>query len=294
MDERLYINIYIPIYNYNTKGYRYELTEKIFKHYKHIQEVFKDRIRFTFTIQGSEQAFSRELSDQYFEKGSYVEFDQQNISVNSDNIYIGDNSKFWQMFGRKINQGFRIGTSKQPDISFWAGSNDYISMDFFEQVYAFYKKDVPQLYGISNYKNGENVTCLFIYNSRKINIMDPTNNDIYWWSGSPCANTKLPTYNYISGIIGINKACYTMYPDILDKWGYHEGVNETYVLSKKNIEKLNTSRIIFLNPKVEGKQDITNYKAFTDFIKGSKLDLSTIRPELQIKMREEYERFMIL
>lgn len=85
-----------------------------------------------------------------------------------------------------------------------------------------------------------------------------------------------------------------MYPDILDKWGYHEGVNETYVLSKKNIEKLNTSRIIFLNPKVEGKQDITNYKAFTDFIKGSKLDLSTIRPELQIKMREEYERFMIL
>lgn len=285
MDERLYINIYIAIYNYNRKGYRYELTEKIFKHYKLIQEAFKDKIRFTFTIQGSEKAFSRELSDRYFDKDSYVEFDQENVQVG--------HQKFWYMFGNKINKGFRIGTSKQADISFWAGSNDYISMDFFEQVHAFYKKDVPQIYGIDRYTNGENVICVFHYTRSKIDILDTTNNDIFWYTGAELHNSR-EKYQYTGGIIGINKQCYTMYPDILDKWGLDEGINEKNVLDKKNVEKFNSKMIVFLNPKIEANNDITNYKILTENIQKSKLDVSTIRPEIQTKMREEYERFMSL
>jgi hypothetical protein len=282
----IHINIYIAIFNYYKKNDRYRLTEKIFKHYRNIQSSFKDSIRFTFTIQGSEGGFSRELALKYFDDSCYIEYNQNGIMAN--------HKDFLKMFNDKVNTGFKIGTlCNTPDISFWAGSNDYISGNFFEQVLNHYKRDTPQIYGIDKHTNGKNITCLFNYTKNKINILDSNNRNIFWWTGNE-KHSDRSKYKYIGGIIGINKKCYSMYPDIIDKWGFDEGVNEKYILDKNGIDALNTQNVIFLNPKVNESNDITSYNNLIDMNKESKIDISKLNFEMRDRMQNEYDNFIRL
>ena len=73
------INIFIAIYTYNKDIHRYKLTEKIFKHYKNIEDKFKDLAKFTFTIVGSENNLSRDLTLKYFKPEEYFEFQQNAV-----------------------------------------------------------------------------------------------------------------------------------------------------------------------------------------------------------------------
>lgn len=285
MGEPIHVNIYMAIFNQFEKGSRYELTEKIFRHYRHIQTVFKDRIRFTFTIQGSEKEFSKNLVLEYFDSDSYIEYDQKGI-------YVG-HRQFWTMFHDKINTGFRQATATNPDISFWAGSNDYISIEFFEQVLAHYKAGVPQVYGIDKYQNGNNITCIFKHGSEKLDILDAKNEAIFWWTGEENHHNR-KQYKYIGAILGLNKKCYTMYPDVLYKWGYDEGVNVKNITDKGNIDILNTRDVLFLNPKIDSSSDITNFNLLKQNILSSKIDITTLPPELRERMKQEYDRFMNL
>lgn len=281
----IHINIYIAIFNNFKKGPRYELTEKIFKHYAHIQSVFKDRIRFTFTIQGSEKEFSRDLALKYFDSNSYIEYDQQGI-------YVG-NRYFLTMFRKKINIGFRQATMNNPDISFWAGSNDYVSINFFEQVLAHYKAEVPQVYGIDKYQNGKNITCIFRHTGEKLDILDDKNSDVFWWTGEENHSNR-KQYKYIGAIIGLNKKCYTMYPDVLYKWGYDEGANIKNITDKNNIDILDTRDVIFLNPKIDSTTDITGFNLLLQHIQSSKIDITALPPEFRERMKQEYDNFMSL
>jgi hypothetical protein len=281
----IHINIYMAIYNQFIKGTRYRLTEKIFRHYKHIQMIFKDRIRFTFTIQGSEKDFSKNLVLEYFDRNSYIEYDQNGVCIG--------HREFWTMLRKKINIGFRQATATNPDISFWAGSNDYVSINFFEQVLAHYKEDVPQVYGIDKYQNGNNITCIFKHGPEKLDILDDKNEAIFWWTGDELHSNRRQ-FKYIGAIIGLNKKCYTMYPDVLYKWGYDEGVNIKNILDKGNIDVLNTRDIIFLNPKIDSRSDITNFNLLKKHILSSKIDITALPPELRERMKQEYDRFMSL
>ena len=117
------INIFLAIYTYNNDIHRYTLTEKIFKHYKNIQDKFKDLAEFSFTILGSENEISKNLTLKYFKSEEYFEFDQNHKSFKND---------FYKMLGTKINTGMKISEQSKADILLWAGSNDYICFDFFE------------------------------------------------------------------------------------------------------------------------------------------------------------------
>ena len=56
----------MAIYTYNKDIHKYNLTEKNFKHYKNIEEKFKDLAKFTFTIVGSEKDISRRFNNKIF------------------------------------------------------------------------------------------------------------------------------------------------------------------------------------------------------------------------------------
>jgi hypothetical protein len=281
----LHINIYIAIFNYFEKGIRYELTEKILKYYKQIAEKYKDTIKLTFIIQGSEGQFSKDLALQYVDEDSYLEYPQ-------DNIYVGHRS-FFVMFNNKIRIGFRDSIEiHHADIHLWAGSNDYISMNFFEQLAENYKEDVPQLYGIDNYKIGKNIQCMFKYTKAKLDILNAKTN-VFFFNGESNYNHR-GQYKFQGGIIGINKKCYTKYPDIIQNWGFDEGAVEKYILGKKDVEKMDSKDILFLNPKVDSKNDITEFNTLYTLSKHCNIDLDDLTDEQKARIEEEYENFMNL
>ena len=276
------INIFLAIYTYHIDIDRYHLTEKIFKHYKNIQEKFKFLALFTFTILGSENTISQNLSLKYFKPEEYFEFDQSQESFEKD---------FYKMLGTKINVGINKSLLNDPDILLWGGSNDYISFDFFEQIINYYKPDVPQIYGIDNYQNGKNAVFFTHFCGAKCldnqsSITDNPNLS-YWWDGvSNYYNRE--KFQYSGGILGINKNCFNLYPDILSVWSFDEGAIEEFILKKQNIDKFNSKNIFYMNIKSLSKNDITTY----DTLKILNINNHNFSYEFQEKFREEFNYFI--
>lgn len=280
------INIFLAIYTYHIDIDRYHLTEKIFKHYKHIQEKFKYLALFTFTILGSENTISQNLSLKYFKPEEYFEFDQSQESFEKD---------FYKMLGTKINVGINKSLLNDPDILLWGGSNDYISFDFFEQIINYYKPDVPQIYGIDNYQNGKNAVFFTHFCGAKCLDNQPSITDnpnlSYWWDGvSNYYNRE--KFQYSGGIIGINKYCFILYPDILSVWSFDEGAIEEFILKKQNIDKFNSKNIFYMNIKSLSKNDITTYDTLKILNINNMLNFQNFSYEFQEKFREEFNYFI--
>ena len=56
--QKIHIDICIPFYTFNCEE-RYNLTQKIFKHYNNISKHFFDLATITFTLVGSEELVSK-------------------------------------------------------------------------------------------------------------------------------------------------------------------------------------------------------------------------------------------
>ena len=282
------INVFLAIYTYNNDIHRYSLTEKIFKHYKNIQEKFKNLALFTFTILGSENKISQNLSLKYFKPEEYFEFDQNDKSFKND---------FYKMLGAKINMGINKSLLNDPDILLWAGSNDYISFDFFKQIINYYKSDVPQIYGIDNYKNGNNVVFLTHFCGRQYlnkQICITCHKKLsYWWGGLSdyCDRKK---FHYSGGIIGINKNCVNLYPDILSEWSYDEGQIEEFILKKPNIDKFNSQNVFYMNIKTVSNNEITSFGTLRNLNKNTTLNFNNFSREFKKKFTEEFNYFIKL
>ena len=166
------------------------------------------------------------------------------------------------MLGNKINLGIHLSFKNNPNILLWAGSNDYICFDFFQQIIEKYNPLVPQIYGIDNYYNGNNAVFYtrFDANRYKENQMCMTchNKMSYWWDGISdyCDRKK---FKYCGGIIGINYTAFKEYPDILSVWSYDEGAIEEYIL-KKSVEKFNGNQLFYINTKCVNDKDVTPYE----------------------------------
>ena len=280
------INIFLAIYTYHIDIDRYHLTEKIFKHYKNIQEKFKFLALFTFKILGSENTISQNLSLKYFKPEEYFEFDQSQESFEKD---------FYKMLGTKINVGINKSLLNDPDILLWGGSNDYISFDFFEQIINYYKPDVPQIYGIDNYQNGKNAVFFTHFCGAKCLDNQPSITDnpnlSYWWDGvSNYYNRE--KFQYSGGILGINKNCFNLYPDILSVWSFDEGAIEEFILKKQNIDKFNSKNIFYMNIKSLSKNDITTYDTLKILNINNMLNFHNFSYEFQEKFREEFNYFI--
>lgn len=279
------INIFLAIYTYNNDVHRFTLTEKIFKHYKNVQEKFKDLALFTFTILGSENEISKNLTLKYFKSEEYFEFDQNHTSLKND---------FYKMLGTKINLGVNITAKNKPDILLWAGSNDYICFDFFEQIIKYYNPEVPQIYGIDNHKNGNNSVFFTHFDGNR-----HVNKDLcitchkklsYWWDGvSDYSGRK--KYKYCGGIIGLNNKCLELYPDILSVWGYDEGAIEEYILKKPLIDKFNSKGLFYMNIKTLSKNEITSFEELKKLNKNNMLNFEVLSDEFKEKFTEEFNYF---
>jgi hypothetical protein len=282
------INIFLAIYTYNNDIHRYTLTEKIFKHYKNIVEKFKDKAIFTFTIFGSENDISKNLTLRYFKSNSYVEFDQNHKSFKGD---------FYKMLGKKINQGINLSVKNDTDIVLWAGSNDYICFDFFEQIINYYNPEKPQIYGIDNYTNGKNAVFLTHYDgNRCVNkslCLTSHKKMSYWWDGISDYDGR-KKYKYSGGIIGINKKCLSLYPDILSVWGFDEGAIEEYILKKPQIDKFTSKNIFYMNIKTLSNTEITSFNTLKNFNKNNMLNFKDFSDEFKEKFIKEFDYFVDL
>lgn len=276
----------ICIYLYNGDIHRFKLTDNILKHYLNIKNKFKDIADFNFTIIGSEKELSKKLVLKYFNEDEYNEFDQNNEIYGKYSI--GYNNNFLNMLSDKIRTGINLASKKNPDILFWAGSNDYISFDFFEQILNYYNPNKKQIFGIDKYNNGFNsiLYCFYDGNKNILNIDDT--NTSFWWSGNQ--QKEREKYFYTGGIIGINSKLYLEHKDILDVWNYDEGFIEKYILDKKDIDKFNSKNIFWCNIKTVSNNEITSYKRLKEYFlkNNSIINFLDIPSSTKISIELEY------
>jgi hypothetical protein len=261
--EKPHIDICLPFFNRNDKdSTRYLITKKIFKHYKNIKQHFQEKAYITFTCLGSEFLMSKELVVDTLGIESYYDFEQT--------PYNKFDAAFYEMLYNKVKTSFKISISKSPDITFFAGSNDFIPFDFFEQVISSFHSTTPQIYGIGNnqFANG----CVFMvdYDGGTLDFEDGYYWDgiyhhgyfespyTYYWDGVRHDGYFESPYNYCSGIIGINKLAYLKY-NVADNWGYDERKNELMCYETGDIKHASIKNAYYLNIKNKQGNDISNF-----------------------------------
>jgi hypothetical protein len=280
MDKKITINIFIAIYNYFGDINRYNLTKIILKHYSNIKNKFENKADISFTIIGSEKEYSKNLTLNYFKNDEYFEYDQDvKLDINQCN------RNFIGMLNAKINFGINMAMRDEPDIILWAGSNDYISFDFFEQIINFYDSNEKQIYGIDNYLNGNNASFLCVYDGIT-NFLDIHNKDeAFWWNGIHIEARK--HYNYIGGIIGINKKIYKENPEILKIWNCDEGQVEHIILKINNIKKFNSKEVFFFNIKTSSNNDLNKLSSLKNLFCKNIIKFNDFNNDLKKKINDE-------
>lgn len=280
-EKKININVFIAIFLYG--GERFKLTELILKHYSNIREKFQNIANFHFTILGSEKDLSRNLTLKYFNDDEYFEFDQNKPEYG--NYIIGYNDNFLKMLSDKINTGIKLASRNNDDIIFWAGSNDYISPDFFEQVINYYDPHKRQIYGITNYSNGNNANFYSCFDelNNNLNINDISS---FWWSGiHPNGRKK---YKYIGCIIGLNNKLYIENQDILKIWNYDEGYVEEYILNLYDIDFFSSKDIFSWNIKTSLKNEITSFRSLKKQYLNNRLILDFNNVSYKNKINDEF------
>jgi hypothetical protein len=214
---------------------------------------------------GSEKDLSKNLTLKYFSENEYFEFDQNKNEYGE--YKIGYNNNFLKMLSDKINMGIKLASRDADDIIFWAGSNDYISSDFFEQVINYYNPNNRQIYGITNFLNGNNINFYSCYDEINNNI---NSNVSFWWNGEHPKKRK--KYKYIGCIIGLNFKLYNENKDIFEIWNYDEGYVEEYILNLPNIDFFSSENIFSWNIKTKSQNEITCFNSLKKiYIKTNKI-----------------------
>jgi hypothetical protein len=278
----IHIDVFIPFYMYETDVHRYNLTKVIFKHMANVKEWLNQTANFTFTLLGSENERSRQLAAQFFPASDYYEFNQ------NDPIFHGKD--FYYMLDYKVKTGMQVAKSKNPDIILWMGSNDYVPYKFFVDIIEFYNPNAPQMYGIDNFYNGENAVfyCIYDGHSKSIDI----HNEAWWWSGlSPYPRNK---YKYCGGAIGLNKAAYTKYPDIISCWSFDEGEDERMISEKGDVQKFNSSKLFFFNIKMKSGTEINSYNGLRSYFANEVIQFSALSPDLRKHISDDTKYVMDL
>lgn len=254
--NKININIFIAIY-FGGDSVRYNLTEIIFKHYHNIKQIFAERANFRFTIVGSDGEISKKLTLKYFSEDEYFEFNQNHPKYGK--YKLGYDKKFLRMLSNKINTGIRLASRHNDDIIFWAGSNDFISSNFFEQVIEYYDPNKKQLFGITNYENGNNVNLYSEYGGVSEDLIINDSKEHFWWNGTHPYERII--YKYIGCIIGVNNTLYNNHKDIFDIWKYDEGKIEKYIRDLDNVDMFYSKNVFSWNIKTLSKNDITPYES---------------------------------
>ena len=281
--NNLYIDICVPFFLYNQCPLRMYITELILYHYQYIINHCKEKMNteITMTFIGSEKEISKNFISKHFQcEYTYHEFEQGNIKV-------GYNQHFLNMLTQKFRFAFQKSMEKKPNISLLAGSNDYISLNFFEQIIQYYKPDNDQLFGIDNFYNGENKTTLDCFDGK--NFLS----ELIWSTGfSNYANRQ--KYKYIGGIIGFNNTLYNKYYHQLmnNIISYDEGEIEYKTLQLSNIDKFNSKEVYFINIKTKNSSEITPFDILKKNNKSEILSFSSFPTNFQSTFLIQYNKFI--
>jgi hypothetical protein len=258
-----------------------------------LKDIFNDKAKFTFTFIGSENHVSKSLFDTYFhdkpDTANYYEFDQGNVTA-------GYSSCFLSMISEKCKFAFMKSIEKNPNITLLNGSNDFISINFFEQIINGYDSKQSQIFGIDNFFNGKNCSNILLYDYSTNNFID----EVIWSGIQHPARQK---YKYIGGIIGWNDTFYNKNKLYLNKdcreggiISFDEGEIEFISCSIPTTVKFQSTDCFFLNIK-SGSSDITTYEHFQNFLNEHPhlslcLSSSSLSDETQKKLMFEKEMFL--
>jgi hypothetical protein len=268
--------VFIPFYNYNSDPCRTALSAKVLKHYARLRATLAPRAKLTFTVLGSEGRASKQLVLEHLRPDEYAEYAQDS------------KLEMWDMLSRKMKHGIWLATAKAPDVVLIAGSNDFVSANFFDQLLDFFDPDVPQVYGVDNYYDGCRNVILF-------GEYDHATNGLYntrLWDGvSHFAGRE--DLRYTGGIIGFNRALYASNQKFVDDIGHDEGQTERAALAA-GARKLTTRRVVFINPKTPSGKDL-NTMQHIDAAELIRLDLTKDYDEAEVRFfREQLGEYLLL
>ena len=300
---------------------RQTILKKIFSHYKNVMNYFKNKnIKFTVTLVGSEGSISKKFVKDLFADSdfSYVEFDQGGIDVSCSP------KEFLDMITNKYQVTYRRSMKKKPNISLLAGSNDYISLNYFEQIIKSYSKETCQIFGFGDfhiYHGNKNVSGLIELDrpiaDNEISNMgsyvdlenipyydctfrQETTNDLTY------GGQKTDRVEYGGGIIGYNDTLYNYIlkdPELFNFISSDEMTMEVDVmLLMKNkygidVQRVLTKNAFFLNVKVTPKHnskdirvDITNGNDIVEAVKNYNclVKYSDLSEEMKFRMGNEF------
>ena len=275
----IYIDICIPFYLYNQCPLRMIVTKLILHHYSNLIIHFKNKYNslITMTFIGSENNISENFIQENFKQTySYHEFDQS--------IY----SNLLHMLTNKFRYAYKKSMEKNPHISLLAGSNDFISMNFFEQIINNYNPNIKQLFGIDNFYNGYNRTALDLYNGGSFL------QNLIWTTGLSDYSGR-QKYKYIGGIIGFNNILYqNHYNELMNQIiTFDEGEIEYLTLQLPDIYKFQSQNVFFINIKTTSNSEITTFNTLNNITKKQNLKFEYFDSEFKENFKNEYTYFLI-
>ena len=255
------------------------VTKIILNHYKRVISFCKRRYNanITMTFIGSEKDISKNfIKDNFNETYSYHEFEQIDCKIGYNNIFLN-------MLTNKFRFSYQKSIEKKPHITLLAGSNDYISINFFEQIINKYNSNEKQLFGVDNFNNGNNKTALDLYDGQSFS------NNLIWTTGlSNYSNRQ--KYKYIGGIIGFNNTLYnSYYEELMSRIiTYDEGEIEYLTLQLPNIYKFQSENVFFINIKTLSNSEITNYNSLVKLTKNQLLNFENFDNKFKEYFKNEY------
>lgn len=245
-DARPHIDCFVPFYNYDMDPDRVVLNEKILRHFANVRRDIAHRAKMTFTVLGSEGDASKKMVLRHLRPDEYTEYDQ-----------VGFDKNFSKEFTKKMNYGARLSAAKDPDIVLIAGSNDFVSANFFDQLVDFYDRDTPQAYGIGNYYGGKrNIVVFGEFYAQQNGTMRTS-----LWDGVSnfCGRERSA---FTGGIVGFNRAVLENNPEFLASVGYDEGETEAAAMATPGAVRMESRDVVFVNLKTG--QELTKLSALKD------------------------------
>lgn len=277
------IHIFIALYfikNGVVDKPRLELTRKILEQYKYVSSSVKDRATIAFTFLGSQEEMY------ILEETKFINYTYSNFDQSSPVYYKRGKLKFWEMLAAKINTGMKLAINGTPDIVLWAGSNDFVSLNFFDQIISEYSPTIKQTYGISKHTPSGNV-ILIANNDHVLNKLT----DGFYWDGIQTQHRK--HFAYCGAILGMNSSLYVAHPDILDVWCFDEGLCEKNMLAKPNVSQFVGKNIFNINPKTPSL-DLNSYTLLSSILANHKLYFKNLSPEMQLYIKDQLKHWHAL
>lgn len=239
--NKLSIRFCIPIYLISLTSEKYIITEKSFKYYKYLQNLFKDVADLTFTIVGSENDLSKQLVLKYFDEDSYLEYSQGDVNY-------FNRRDLNTVVGNKIKCAYNTCKKYNPDLIIFIKNNHFISEEWLRYIINDYDENNFKVYGFPFESN------IFILTTMLTNgtISD---NEIYFIDH----RDKQPCKNIEACVIGFPRKVYSIY-----EMG---NSNQTEVTIKNELLKLgvdiNFSAEHFHIFNIKSKDPSTNVTDFT-------------------------------